>query len=75
MPPLPVVLTGFQSVRLTRKIQSPLMANVLALESRAGDRTIDQAILVSSDLCSFRPGMEDAQAAWRPRFSRQQPPS
>jgi hypothetical protein len=59
-PPLPVALTGFQSVRLTRTIQSRLAANVLALESRQGDRVVDQAILVSCDLCSFRPGMQEA---------------
>ena len=59
-PPLPVALTGFQSVRLTSKIQSRLAASVLALESRQGDRALDQAILVSCDLCSFRPGMQEA---------------
>jgi hypothetical protein len=59
-PPLPVALTGFQSVRLTRKIESRLAANVLALESREGTRVIDQAILVACDLCSFRPDMQEA---------------
>jgi hypothetical protein len=29
------------------------------LESRAGDRTLDQAILVSCDLCVIRPGIQD----------------
>ena len=58
-PPPPVALTGFQTVRIARTIQSPLTANVLALESRAGDRTLDQAILVSCDLCIIRPGIQD----------------
>jgi len=58
-PPLPVALTGFQTVRLTNKIESPLTANVLALESRDGDRVIDQAILVSCDLCVLRPGIQE----------------
>ena len=58
-PPLPVALTGFPTVRLARKIQSPLTANVLALESRQGDRVLDQAILISCDLCVIRPGMQE----------------
>ena len=33
-PQPPVALTGFQTVRITTTIQSPLTANVLALESR-----------------------------------------
>ena len=59
-PPPPVALTGFQTVRLTQKIQTPLTANVLALESREGYRVIDQAILVSCDLCIITPGVQDA---------------
>ena len=58
-PKPPVALTGFQSVRITRTIQSPLTANVLALESRQGDRVVDQAILVSCDLCVIRPGIQE----------------
>lgn len=58
-PPPPVALTGFQTVRMARTIQSPLAANVLALESRVGDRTLDQAILVACDLCVIRPGIQD----------------
>jgi hypothetical protein len=59
-PPPPVALTGFQTVRLTHKIQTPLTANVLALESRQGDRAIDQAILVSCDTCILTPGLQEA---------------
>ncbi len=58
-PPLPAALTGRQTVRITRTIQSPLAANVLALESREGDRVVDQAIMVSCDLCMFDPGLQD----------------
>ena len=56
-PDLPAALTGFQTVRLTSTVQSPLTANVLALESRQGDHVYDQAILVSCDLCVFRAGL------------------
>lgn len=59
-PPPPVALTGFQTVRITSTIQSPLTANVLALESRDGDRVLDQAIMVSCDLCVIRPGVQEA---------------
>jgi hypothetical protein len=58
-PPPPVALTGFQTVRIARTIQSPLAANVLALESRVGERMLDQAILVACDLCVIRPGIQD----------------
>lgn len=54
-PPTPVVLEGLQ---VTRTIHSRLAANVLALESRQNDRVIDQAILVSCDLCIL-PGVQD----------------
>ncbi|MHB8860783.1 MAG: hypothetical protein ACYC6N_00155 [Pirellulaceae bacterium] len=58
-PKPPVALTGFQTVRITSTIQSPLTANVLALESRDGDRVLDQAILISCDLCVIRPGVQE----------------
>jgi hypothetical protein len=71
-PKLPAALTGFQTVRIARTIQSPLAASVLALESRQGDRMVDQAILVSCDLCVIRPGIQEEfrkhVAARLPRF-------
>jgi len=54
----PVPLTGNASVRIAREIESRLTANVLALESREGDRAVDQAIMVSCDLCVIRPGIQ-----------------
>lgn len=59
-PPLPVPLTGFPSLRLATKIQSRLTATVLALESREGERKLDEAILISCDLAVIRPGIEEA---------------
>jgi len=58
-PDRPVPLTGNRSVRIAREIDSRLTANVLALESRDGQRTVDQAILVSCDLCVIRPGIQE----------------
>lgn len=54
-PTPPVVLEGLQ---VARSIHSPLEANVLVLESRREGRVLDQAILVSCDLCIL-PGVQD----------------
>ena len=58
-PARPVPLTGGTSVRIAREILNPCTANVLALESRDGQRALDQAILVSCDLCVIRPGIQE----------------
>ncbi len=55
----PVTLTGNTSVRIAREIKSRLTANVLALESRDGGRSLDHAILVACDLCVIRPGIQE----------------
>ncbi len=54
----PVALTGMRTVRISQSIQSRCTANVLALESREGERVVDQAIFVSCDLCVIRPGIQ-----------------
>jgi len=54
-----VPLTGFQSVRISRGVHTPCTANVLALDARDGDKVIDQAVLVSCDLCVIRPGIQE----------------
>ncbi|HPM84667.1 MAG TPA: hypothetical protein PLF81_28375 [Candidatus Anammoximicrobium sp.] len=58
-PDRPVPLTGNTTVRIGREIQSRLKAGVLALESRNGQQSLDQAILVACDLCVIRPGIQD----------------
>ena len=58
-PDEPVPLTGMRTVRISRSIHSRCTANVLALESRDGDQVLDQAILVSCDLCVIRPGIQE----------------
>ena len=57
-PDRPVPLTGGTAVRIGREIQSRLVANVLALESRDGSQSLDQAILIACDLCVIRPGIQ-----------------
>ena len=54
----PAALTGFRTVRVSRGIHSRCTANVLALEARDGEKVLDQAILVSCDLCVIRPGIQ-----------------
>ncbi len=49
-PALPVALDGQFNMRIARKIATPLTANVVALESREGDKSLDMAIMVSCDL-------------------------
>ena len=56
-PQLPVALDGQRRVRIATKAETPLQAAVLALESREGDKSIDQAILVSCDLVAIRQGI------------------
>jgi len=58
-PDRPVPLTGGTTVRIGREIESRLTANVLALESRDGQQSLDQAILVACDLCVIRPGIQE----------------
>ena len=54
-PEPPVVLAGMQ---IADRIQSRCTANALALESRDGHQVVDQAIMVSCDLCIL-PGIQD----------------
>ena len=54
----PLALTGMRTVRVSKGILSRCTANVLALESRESDKVLDQAILVSCDLCVIRPGIQ-----------------
>lgn len=46
----PVGLSGQMHTRIARTVESPLWAEAVALESRDGDRSLDQAIMVSCDL-------------------------
>jgi hypothetical protein len=49
-PALPVALMGQFELRIAQTAETPLTANVLALESRDGNRSLETAILVSCDL-------------------------
>lgn len=56
-PDQPVGLSGQLHARIARSIESPVTATALALESREGDKSLDQAILVSCDLVAIRDGV------------------
>jgi hypothetical protein len=53
-PALPVALMGQFELRIARTAETPLTANVLALESRDANHSLDTAIMVSCDLVSCR---------------------
>ncbi len=46
----PVGLSGQMHTRIARTVESPLWAEVVALETREGERSLDQAVMVSCDL-------------------------
>jgi len=52
-PKLPVALLGQFELRIAHKATTPLTANILALESRKGDQSVDLAIMVSCDLAKI----------------------
>ncbi len=49
-PKLPVALMGQFNLRIADTVETPLTANVIALESRAGNQTLDMAIMVACDV-------------------------
>ena len=49
-PTLPVALDGQFHLRIAKTIETPLTANVIALESRDGTRSLDAAVMVSCDV-------------------------
>jgi hypothetical protein len=52
-PSLPAALAGQFELRIAHTAATPLTANVVALESSEGDRSLDVAILVSCDLVAI----------------------
>lgn len=56
-PDQPVALAGQMNARIAKTVESEVTATALALESRDGDKVLDQAILVSCDLVAIREGI------------------
>ena len=59
LPDQPVALSGQRRVRISKKPETPLQVSALALESRDGDKILDQAVIVSCDLVAIREGITD----------------
>src|SRR5688500_16295189 len=56
-PKEPVALSGQMHTRIARNVESEVTATALALESRQGDQSLDQAIMVACDLVAIREGI------------------
>ena len=69
-PDEPVALSGQFHTRVAKTVESPVTANVVALESRDGDDSLDLAIMVSCDLVVIR---EDIQSRIRSRVAADLP--
>ncbi len=69
-PDQPVALSGQFHTRVAKTVESPVTANVLVLESRDGDKSLDLAIMVSCDLVVIR---EDIQSRIRERVAAELP--
>ena len=52
-PSRPVALDGQFELRVSRKVDTPITANVVVLESREGERCLDAAVMVSCDLVAI----------------------
>jgi hypothetical protein len=51
----PIALQGQMHTRIGSTVDTPLEASAVALESRQGERSLDQAIMISCDVC-YLPG-------------------
>ena len=56
-PDEPVALAGQRHTRIAREVESPVLAVALALESRNGEDSVEQSILISCDLIAIRGGV------------------
>jgi hypothetical protein len=68
-PDQPVALDGHRGLRVSKKVESPCTATALALESRDGDKVLDQAVIVSCDIVAIRTGIQEmVRAKLKPRL-------
>lgn len=56
-PDMPSFLAGQFMARVSTGIEYPLTANILVLESREGEQTLDSAMILSLDTCVARAGI------------------
>ncbi|MFH5802699.1 hypothetical protein [Alienimonas sp. DA493] len=69
-PDEPVALSGQFHTRVAKTVESPCTANVLVLESRDGDKSLETAVMVSCDLVVIR---EDVQSRIRSAVAAKAP--
>ncbi|MFI5457494.1 MAG: hypothetical protein ACHRXM_18785 [Isosphaerales bacterium] len=69
-PERPVALSGQMHTRISRAVESPVTATALVLESRDGEKVLDQAIMVACDLVAIP---ADASAKTRERVKKRLP--
>lgn len=68
-PDKPVGLDGQRNARISKTPETPINATALALESRDGNKVVDQAIIVSCDLVAIRDGiLQKVRAKVEPRL-------
>ncbi len=53
----PVALSGQMYLRISQKVESPVTATALAIETRRGNESLEQAIMVACDLVAIREGV------------------
>ncbi|MCC6695677.1 MAG: hypothetical protein IT365_08600 [Candidatus Hydrogenedentes bacterium] len=53
-PDKPVALDGQMATRIAREVQSELQANAMAMESRDGEKVLEQAIFVACDIVGVK---------------------
>ncbi|WP_063767946.1 hypothetical protein [Verrucomicrobium sp. BvORR106] len=58
-PDRPVALAGQFNTRISQKAETPIVAAALAIESREGDKPVDQALIITCDLVAIRDGLQD----------------
>jgi len=56
-PARPVALSGQMHTRIAQQVETPLVAAAVAIETRDGGKSLDQAIMVSCDLVAIREGI------------------
>ena len=69
-PEEPVFLSGQFYTRVSRGVSCPVMANILVLESRDGDKVLDRAIVISMDTVVIR---EPFSAAFKQAMAKALP--
>ncbi|MCC6509041.1 MAG: hypothetical protein IT423_08035 [Pirellulaceae bacterium] len=68
-PDLPVALSGQMYLRISQKVESPVTATALAIETRQGNESLEQAIMVSCDLVAIREGvLEKVRERLKPKL-------